>query len=148
MDCNKENPIDRLLAKFKRASDYEVTRVNGFIEEIGTLQEGDSLVYVVTIRNMYSQLCEAFWMAPSVDNPYIPRPSDRITGYINSFDDSVQFADCTYRPIFELKNQTALAEESHFAWFHRQAELIEEYKKGKDSPDLSPVYREQLKRQP
>jgi hypothetical protein len=143
----KENPIDRLLAKFKRAGDFEVTRVNGFVEEVGILQEDDSVVYVVSVRNMHSQLCEAFWMTPSAGNPYIPKPSDRVTGYINSFDDSVQYADWTYRPIFELKNETALAEESHFAWFKNQARLTEDYKNGKPSPDLFPAYREQLKRE-
>lgn len=140
----KENPIDRLLAKFKRASDFEVTRVNGFVEEVGVLEEGDSVVYVVTVRDMRSQLCEAFWMTPSAGNPYIPKPSDRVTGYINSFDDSVQYADWTYRPIFDLKNETALAEESHFEWFRQQAKLIEDYKNGKDSGNLSPIYRDQL----
>jgi hypothetical protein len=119
-----QNPIDKLVAKFSRASGFEVTRVRGFVDQVDTLAEGDRKIYIVHVSN--GPLKNSFWLEHDRVTPgfHAPRQGDLVSGMVNTFDDSVEFLGETHKPIFDFRHRTAESEESAFDWFAKNGERV------------------------
>ncbi len=119
---DKPNPIEQMMAKFNRAADFEVKRVRGVVEEVGTLEEGGKKIYIVHIAN--GKLRDSFWLAHDAGNPYFSPPmvGESVSGTINTFDDNVDFAGDKHKPIFDFQNISGDSERDAFAWFAQHGE--------------------------
>jgi hypothetical protein len=117
----QQNPIDRLVAKFKRASDIEVKFVRGIVEDVTTVKDGDRHVYVLHIANGPKR--DSFWLPHNYGDPYFypPRQHDHVQGVINTLDDSLELFGETHKPIFDFKNNSNDSEREAFAWFDSPA---------------------------
>jgi hypothetical protein len=134
MHNSGESLIMSLIEK-ARARPFEVRRVQGQVTECHTLLDGDKKIFAVHIKN--GTLSESFWLADQPDNEafHPPMTGDWVKGVINTFDDKIDFADQSLKPVFDFENQTGQNEESHFAWFREQERLARS-----GNPNVSPVY--------
>jgi hypothetical protein len=116
-----DNPIARLVAKFTRATTHEMTPVMGMIEECATLHEGGRKIFIIHVRN--GAKTNAFWLEHLHHDPYFvtPRTGDHVKGIVNTMDDTIQFLEHSYKPIFDFQNLSNNSEREAFAWFARQA---------------------------
>lgn len=116
-----QNPIDKLVARFSRAANFEVKPVRGVVEQVDTLEEGGKKVYVLHVANGKQR--ESFWLAHNYADPYFyaPRQGDQVKGTVNTFDDNLEFAGETHKPVFDFENLSNDSERAAFAWFKAQA---------------------------
>lgn len=116
-----DNPIAQLVAKFTRATDHEMTPVNGVISECHTLHDGGRKIFIIHVKNGSKE--NAFWLEHNAHDPYFltPRTGDFVKGIVNTMDDNIQFMEHSYKPIFDYQNQSNNSERDSFAWFARQA---------------------------
>lgn len=119
---NSDNPIDRLVAKFTRATQHEITPVTGIVQQCDMLEEKGRKIFIVEIRN--GARTDSFWLEHRRNDPYFdtPRPGDLVKGVINTMDDNVEFLGRSYKPIFDFENRSTNSEREAFAWFRRKAE--------------------------
>jgi hypothetical protein len=119
---DSDNPIDRLVAKFTRATQHEITPVMGIVQECHTLEENGRKIFIVQIKN--GPRTDSFWLEHRRNDPYFdtPRTGDLVKGVINTMDDNVEFLGQSYKPIFDFENTSTNSEREAFAWFRRKAE--------------------------
>jgi hypothetical protein len=119
--AKEPNPIEALVAKFKRASDIEVEFVRGTVEQVDTLTESGKNIYVLHIANGPKH--HSFWLAHNYADPhfYAPRNGDQVKGVVNTLDDSLDFFGEVHKPIFDFVNLSNDSERAAFAWFDSPA---------------------------
>jgi hypothetical protein len=118
MAKSSPDPIEALVAKFRRASNIEVKFVRGTVEQVDTLTEGGKNIYVLHIANGPQR--NSFWLAHNYGDPYFhaPRNGDHVKGVINTLDDNLDFCGEIHKPIFDFVNESNDNERSAFAWFN------------------------------
>lgn len=118
-----DNPIGQLVAKFTRATEHEMTPINGIIEECHTLHERGRKIFIIHVKN--GGLSNAFWLEHNPHDPYFvtPRTGDAVKGIVNTMDDNVRFLEHSYKPIFDFENLSHASEQAAFSWFEKQAKI-------------------------
>lgn len=109
--------IDSMLEKARRGA-FVARKVQGEVIGCDTKIDGMETIHAVHIRN--GSLTESFWVASELK----PVIGEWVKGTINTFDDTVMFADLRLKPIFDLENQTRNSEQEAFDWFRQYGDNI------------------------